>query len=151
MLTTLLMSACVSKKKLSSVCAELYPPLDSVSVRYETVSDTVVSNRWLVVRDTTICVPSVDTIIHVKTKTVEVPMVETITIRTSRDTTIYTTNTAMVDHLRGEYRKLNSKYKSKSETVDKLRKATTRNGWIIAALLLVIIGYIALRIIKKLS
>lgn len=150
-LLMLLSSSCVRKKNLPQICAEMFKPLDSISVILKTTLDTLETKSFKIVLDTTTCTPDSITKVHIKQIKVEVPKYTVITKTVSKDSIIYRSNTARETYLSKEYQTLQGKYLERSkDTKSALKKANNR-WWIIAALITLMGGYTGLRIFNSIK
>lgn len=86
----------ISRDKLDDICARVYPPRDSFSVKDSILFDTLYMDNNVIIRDTVKCK---DTVIYLERRC---PPSERIIIHHYHDSIIYRSNTAEEDRLKGE-------------------------------------------------
>jgi hypothetical protein len=113
----------IAHDRLDDICARVYPNRDSVTVKDSVSFDTSYVSNDVYLRDT--IYRDGDTIYREK----KCPPAQVITKYVNHDSTIYRTNTADVDRLKGELLDKDKQLKAKDDIVIKQQQKIDKEDW----------------------
>lgn len=113
----------ISRDKLDDICARVYAPRDSFSVKDSILFDTLYLDNNVIIRDTVKCK---DTVIYLERRC---PPSERIIIHHYHDSTIYRSNTAEEDRLKGVILEKEKQLQKKDDIIIKQQVKIDKNDW----------------------